>query len=135
MSQENVEAFKRAVDAYNRRDVEAALEEIDPELEFHSALQLMLGGEATVYRGHEGVRELVRDLDSAFAELQVGISEIRDLDERIVAIGPLRGRGKESGAQVEAPLGWMVEFKNGKMTRIRSSLDPKEALQAAGLQE
>ena len=30
MSHENVETFKRAVEAANRRDVEALLEELDP---------------------------------------------------------------------------------------------------------
>ena len=30
MSQENVETFKRAVEAYNHRDVEALLEELAP---------------------------------------------------------------------------------------------------------
>jgi hypothetical protein len=34
MSQENVEAFKWAIEAYNRRDIDAFLEEIDPEVEW-----------------------------------------------------------------------------------------------------
>jgi hypothetical protein len=33
MSQENVEAFKRAVEAYNRRDIEALLETWHPDWE------------------------------------------------------------------------------------------------------
>ncbi len=33
MSEENVETVKRGVDAYNRRDVEALLEVLDPEVE------------------------------------------------------------------------------------------------------
>jgi hypothetical protein len=61
MSRENVEAFKRAAKAGNRRDFEAMLEEFDPEVEWHPGLAALLGGETTVYRGHEGVRELVRD--------------------------------------------------------------------------
>jgi hypothetical protein len=48
MSQENVEAFKRALNAGNRRDIEALLEELDPEVEWHSAILASLGGEATV---------------------------------------------------------------------------------------
>ena len=56
MSQENVEAFKRWIDAYNRQDVEAMVEEMDPEVEYHPVLPMLLGGEATVYRGHDGVR-------------------------------------------------------------------------------
>jgi uncharacterized protein with GYD domain len=35
MSQENLETFKRGLDAYNRRDIDALLEELDPEVEWH----------------------------------------------------------------------------------------------------
>ncbi len=37
MSQEDVEAFERAIDAFNRRDIEAVLKELDPEVEWPSA--------------------------------------------------------------------------------------------------
>lgn len=44
MSQESVEAFKRGLEAGNRGDVEALLEELDPEVEWHSALHALMGG-------------------------------------------------------------------------------------------
>jgi hypothetical protein len=65
MSQENVEAFKRGTEAYNRRDVDALLKELEPEVEWHSALLIPFGGEATVSRGHDGVREVLGDLHEA----------------------------------------------------------------------
>ena len=135
MSQENVEAIRRAVDAYNRRDLDALLEELDPEIEWHPLLQVLLGGEATVYRGHEGARELYRDLDEAFAESYSEQSEIRDLGEQVVAIGRLGGRGRESGARTETTIVWLVEFRNGKAVRVREYLDPADALEAAGRSE
>ena len=79
MSQANVETYKRGVGAFNRRDIEGLLEELDPGIEMQLALPAMFGGEATAFRGHDGCRNLVRDLDEAFAELQIEISEIRDL--------------------------------------------------------
>jgi ketosteroid isomerase-like protein len=85
--------------------------------------------------GHEGVREFVRDLDSAFAELHIEVSEIRDLGDRLVAIGRLRARGKARGADTESHIGYLADFKNGKAIRIRTYLDPKETLEAAGLRE
>jgi ketosteroid isomerase-like protein len=134
MSQENVEAFKRAIQAYNRRDIDAFLEEIDPEVEWHGALQALLESEATVYRGHEGVRQWVRDIDEALADIRLELPEIRDLGDRIVAIGRLLARGKASGAETESPFGCVVEWKNGKATRLLSFLSQAEALEAAGLQ-
>jgi ketosteroid isomerase-like protein len=135
MSKEDVEAFKRGLDTFNRRDIEALLEELDPEVEWHPALPVLVGGEATVYRGHGGVREMLRDLDEAFAETHVEIWEIRDLGNRLVAIGRTRARGKESGAETESPWAGVAEYKDGRAIRIRTYLDPKEALEAVGLRE
>jgi ketosteroid isomerase-like protein len=135
MSQENVEVVRRAADAYSRGDIDAVLEDLDPEIEWHPLLQVLLGGEATVYRGHEGARALFRDLDEAFTESEAETSEVRDLGEQVIAIGHLRGRGRESGAKTETAIVWLVEFKNGKAIRVREYLDPKEALEAAGLRE
>jgi ketosteroid isomerase-like protein len=135
MSQENVEVFKRGFEAYNSRDVEAVLATVDPEVEWHPLLPVLLGGEATVYRGHAGVRELVRELDDAFVEFRSELSEIRDLGERVLAIGRLRGRGRGSGVATETDVVWMVEFNDGKGLVIREYLNPNEALEAVGLRE
>ena len=135
MSQENVDAFKRFADANNRRDVEALLAELDTDVEWHSAVLRSLGGEATVHRGHDGVREMLRDLYEAFSEFQVELSDIRDLGDRIVALGRWVTRGEESGVETTPPLASVVEFKNGKAIRVQSYLDPKEALAAVGLRE
>jgi ketosteroid isomerase-like protein len=135
MSQENVETFNRVTEAYKRRDVEAMLADLDPEIEWHPGLLASLGGEATVYRGHEGIRELVRDLDEHFAEFNNEYSEIRDLGDQVLAIGHIRARGKASGAETVSPLAFLVESKDGKAIRVRTYLDPEKALEAAGLRE
>jgi ketosteroid isomerase-like protein len=135
MSQENVEAFKRGLDAYNRRDTEAMLPNLDPEVEWYPALEVPLEGEAAVYRGHEGVRELIRSTDETLGEIRAEFSEIRDLGDRIVATGHLRIRGMGSGAESESPVGCVAEFKGGKLIRMRTYLDPNDALEAAGVRE
>ena len=135
MSQANVEVFKRAFDAINRRDAEALLSELDPEVEWHPAILMAMGGEQTVYRGHEGVREWLRDLYETLSEFQAEYPEIRDLGDRTVAIGRIRARGTASEAELEALHGTVTEFRKGKGIRIRTYLDPKEALAAVGLSE
>ena len=125
MSQENVETFKRAIDAYNRRDIDAFLEALDPEVELQGALQALLEGETTLYRGHEGVRQWVRDIDEALADIRLELPEIRDLGDRLVALGRLSARGTASGADTESRFGCVVEWKNGKATEaaLRAHLD------------
>jgi ketosteroid isomerase-like protein len=135
MSQENIEAFERGLQAYNQQDIEVLLDVLDPEVEWRPAVQKMLGGEATVYRGHEGIREMLRDLSETLNEINVEFSEVRDQGDQVVAIGRLRTRGRASGVVTEAPLGYVADFRNGIAIRIRTYVDPKEALEAAGLSE
>jgi ketosteroid isomerase-like protein len=131
MPQEDIETCKRAVEAYNRRDVDAFVEEFDPAVEWRPLNQLMFGREAGVYRGHEGVRRFMQEVDEALAEVQIEEVEIHDLGERIVMSGQLRAFGKASGAPTESPIGWLIEMKDARIARMRDYLDPAEALRAA----
>jgi ketosteroid isomerase-like protein len=104
-------------------------------VEWYPALEVLLGGEATAYRGHEGIREMIRGTDEALGEIHVEFSTIRDLGNRIFAVGHIRVRGKGSGAETESPVGCLAELKDGKLIRVRTYLDPEDALEAAGLRE
>ena len=117
MSRENVEALQRGLEAGNRGDVETVLEELDPEVEWHSVLHALLGGEQTVFRGHDGVREMFRDAHEAFGKIRIEISEIRDLGDGLVAIG----RYRASGAKTLTPFALVTEIKNGKTTSVRGA--------------
>lgn len=135
MSQENVDAFGRVLEAYNRRDLDALLELFDPSVEIQPLTLAMFGREGAVYRGHEGIREFVQEVDEVMSQLRVEQLEIRDLGERIVANGRLHARGRASGAEVESPVGWLVEFREGRVIRMTDYPDPREALEAAGVSE
>ena len=132
MSQEHVDAFKRGLEAGNRRDVDGLLEVLDADIAWHSALHALFGGEKTVYRGHDGVREMIGDLYDAFDEFRIEISEVRDRGDRIVSIGRAHARGGTSGADVAMPIAFVTEFKDGKAISVRAYLDPDEAVEAAG---
>jgi ketosteroid isomerase-like protein len=133
MSNENVNAFKRGLEAGNRGDVDGLLDELDPEIEWHSALHALMGGQQTVFRGHAGVRRMIGDLYDTFAEVRIEMSEFRDLGDGLVVIGHTRTRGKASGVETVTPLAFVTEIRNGKTTSIRAYLDRQEALEAAGL--
>ena len=132
MSEENVEAYKRAVEAANRRDLEALLEDLDPEVEWYPQV-VGLGSE--VYRGAEGIRELFADMEETIPDAFFEVFEIRDLGDRLLSFGRLRAHGSESGAPTEVPFSQLIHFRDGKATVLRTFLDPKEALEAAGLEE
>jgi ketosteroid isomerase-like protein len=136
MSRENVEAFKRAVKAMNGGDIDGMLEVIDPDVAWRDAINAIFGGEATMYRGHDAVREVFRDLYGSFAEIDADYYDVRDLDyERVLGLGHLRMRGRESGAETESAVAAFTEWSNGKAVRVLTYLDHAEAIEAAGLED
>ena len=135
MSQENVEAFRRGLEAGNRGDVDTLLEVLEPKVAWHSALHALMGGQQTVFRGHDGVRRMLGDLYETFAEVHIEMSEFRDLGDGLIAIGHTRNRGKASGVEMETPLALVTEIRDGKTISIRAYLDREKALDAAGLSE
>jgi ketosteroid isomerase-like protein len=48
-------------------------------------------------------------------------------------LGGLKGLGKGSGIPVDSPLGMVLDFRDGRILRIRGYLNHGEALRAAGL--
>jgi ketosteroid isomerase-like protein len=135
MSQENVDVLKRGMECFERRDAEAAMELLDPEVEWRPAFTALLGGEATVFRGHDGAREVMRQFWEVFSETHFEVSEIRELGDQALAIGTMRARGAESGAEIESPWAWLVRSEKGKATSIRVFTDPAEAIETAGASE
>ena len=100
------------------------------------AIQELVGGVAGVYHGHDEVREYFRDMDEAFADVELDYTEIRDLGDRILATGRFRTRGRHSGAVIESPVAALVDADDdSKATRVLTYLDPGEAFEAAELSE
>jgi ketosteroid isomerase-like protein len=135
MAEENAEVLARAVDAYNRRDVEALLNELDPAIEWLPAVPGLFVEGGHSYRGHDGIRQMLRDFADVLDEVHFDYDEIRDLGERVVAIGSVRVRGKASGLETESPYACVGEIRGGRGVRLQGYLDPDEALAAAGLGE
>ena len=133
MSQANVEIVKQAIDAYNRRDIDAYIALTTSDFELFPALDRTV--EAVSYRGREGIETHLGTLHDTWEEFHVLGDEFRDLDDRVLVLGRVEARGRGSGVQVDAHAGFVIDLRGGKMSRIRSFLDHDEALRAAGLAE
>jgi ketosteroid isomerase-like protein len=134
MSRDKVEVAKRAVDAYNRRDVDIVFAELaTADFEWLPALTRALDGGG--YRGREGVERFALDTSENWEDLQTVEAEYRDLGDRVLLSGRLRGRGKGSGAPVDQPYVGIFDFRGDKICRYQVYLDQAEGLRAAGLSE
>ena len=136
MSQENVELVNTAIEVFNRREI-GALADISLEnLEISSALVAAKLGEST-YRGKKAAwTGYFAAIDEAWDAWRIEDPVLRDAgDEGVACLCRLVGLGKHSGAPVERAIGIIFRIKDRKLWRIRSYLDPAEALEAVGLSE
>jgi ketosteroid isomerase-like protein len=133
MSRENVEIAKRIVDAFNRRDVEGFFAFAAPDFQWFPAM----GGTAETggYEGRDGIEKYLVDISDTWEEYRVFAEEFRDLDDRVLMLGRIEGRGRGSRAWIDSPTGTIFGFLNGKASSVRTYLDHREALRAAGLSE
>ncbi len=134
MSQENVELAKRAIAIYN---TDAAVRKYDDTLvtddfEWTTA---MAGVENEAMRGSEAVEGYYASLESAWESVRVFGGEFRDLGDRVLWLGQMEGQGRSSGAVIRSPAASLYEFRDGRISRLRSFLDHAEALRAVGLEE
>ena len=137
MSQENVEICMRAFEFLGRLDpaagVEAVLECADPEIVLESAI--VSGAEGNAYRGHDGLRAWAADSEAAFDKLRTTAEEFRDLDDRVLMLGHVSGRGRESGVVIESQIAFLSTLRGGRVVYAQGFLDWNQALEAAGLRE
>jgi hypothetical protein len=75
---------------------------------------VLLGGEATVYRGYGGIRDFFRETGDVLDRVYVEYSEIRDLGDQVVAVGTIRTRGKASGVETDSPIGTVIDFRDAR---------------------
>ena len=132
MSGQDVERIRSGVEAFNRGDIEAVLEGLDQQVEWHVPPMLP---EQTVYHGHDGVRELWQSMRDSFDDFRLVIEEIVDAGDQVMVLAALHGRGTESGIEVETPsFGWVWTQRGGKALRVDVYPNRAEALQAVGLE-
>ena len=129
MSQENVELFRNAIDAYNRRDIEAMLVIWHPEAEWYPFTAQVEGDDA--YHGHEGLRQWWANVYATFDEIEASVEEVRDLGDRVLALGRLRARFR-SGVKLDSEIGWLTRYHDGLGVWGRAYQSHAEALEAAG---
>jgi ketosteroid isomerase-like protein len=132
MSQERVERVRAGYEAFNRGDVDSALEGFHPDVEW-SVLGILPDPEH--YRGHAAVRRFWRTWQETFAGFQIEVEELIDAGDRVVVLIAASGRGSGSGAPVRTPtFGQVWTFDGELVTRVEMLTEP-EARDAVGLRE
>ena len=134
MSEENVEAAKRANAALNRGDVEGVTEGFATD----AVLQDLQNApdQPVAVEGVQAIRETLSLWTAAFDELRVDVGEYHDAANAVICAAHWQGQGKASGISIDVRQFDLYEFRDGKIIRaILGFRSKNEALEAAGLSE
>jgi ketosteroid isomerase-like protein len=126
----NAERFRKALAAVNRGDIDAALEHVQPDVEWRPPGILP---DVETYYGHDGVREWMATMTEAFEDLRVDpTGDFTELDDVHVLV-PVRSsaRGRESGVRVDAAM-YLLGTGRELLERMEFFPTEEEALEAAG---
>jgi ketosteroid isomerase-like protein len=133
MPEENIEAARCAVAAFNEAGVEGLLVHLDPGIEWISVRGFL--PDAQDRAGHEGVREWFSMISELFCDLRWEPFEFVDAGDQVMVSARLGGTGKGSGIATEITLFHVITLRGSKAVRFESYVNRPEALEAAGLSE
>jgi ketosteroid isomerase-like protein len=135
MSKENVETIRLLYERWLQDDA-SLFDALDPEFELHPDPAADWVGVNDIYRGPDGVRSYMAQVYEAFEDYRPEVEELLDAGDKVITLAIEHGRGRGSGATVEARHTAHVWTMRGKRAvRLDLYLDREEALQATGLRE
>jgi ketosteroid isomerase-like protein len=117
-----------AYEAWSRRNVKALLEVVHPDAEARPILGANIG--ASVYRGHDGLREWFKDLHQEWETFQTRVTRIDERGDRLLCTIDVHARGRASGVVIEGEMYHLVELRDGLILRLEAFRDRAEAMRA-----
>ena len=133
MSEENVEAARQLIQAFNRRDLAAMTESFDLEIEWTPGGPAAV--ERAVYRGREQVSDGFVATWEAWEVFHLEGHQARDLGDSILWLGRAQLKGGASHTELDQEFAVRFLFEGSKIVRIDGFRTWREALEAAGLPE
>ena len=131
VGREQIEIVKRALDAWNRGDVDAMVAEASPNGEYAIAEQ---NPNARLLHGRDEIADYLRDWHDTIHGLHYQPEQVRDAGDAVVVLGTMSGRvGSDDGPELTAELGFVLWFDGNVVVRAEEYLDLRDARAAAGL--
>ena len=105
---------ERGIACWNAGDYEAALEDMEPDVEWHTSGEIP--GFDPVYRGHDGVRSFWRAWTEMWESMTADVEQVFDGDPGILVHARFRARGRD-GVEVDQPVAFL--FTVGESGTVR----------------
>jgi ketosteroid isomerase-like protein len=124
------EALRKAYAAFNRNDIAATVEALDPQIEWTEPAEFPGGG---TYHGHGGVKAYLSQSRAAWAEIHSEPERFIVVGDKIVVFVHVRAKPKDGTGLHETRLTDVFTFRNGKAIQMRAFADRLQALEWVGV--
>jgi ketosteroid isomerase-like protein len=145
MSEENVELVRTILSAYEGRDLAAFWRETSAEdmraifeTVYDPAIEIVwvdTSPDSGPFNGIDEAMGAFAEWLASFDEFFMTATEILDAGDDVVATVVTPGRGRDSGAEVEMTVYWVMTISRGKITRLHEYSAKADALEAVGLSD
>jgi uncharacterized protein len=127
---DNVETYKRMIEAFNREGVEGSMRFYHEDAEVYDPD----APPGRSYQGREAVARYFAQLVEGMAEVEVRSFDLIPAGDRVVGLIHSYGRGPGGGPEIEMWDAHTLTFRDGKVAYWRAYADPNEALADAGVE-
>jgi uncharacterized protein len=128
--EQEIGLLRTAYDAFNRNDIAAAVEQLDPHIEWTEPEEFPGGG---TYHGQAAVAGYLTQSRAAWAEGRSEPERFIASGNRMVVFVHARFRLQNSNEWHEVKLADVYTFRSGKPVQMRAFADRNEALRWVGL--
>ena len=133
MSQEWVDLVRLGFEAVQRGDMAVFDGMTTPDLVLVQPPEVP---DAKTYEGPDAIAESMEDWPKQWEDFRMDLIEILDAgDEVAVSVTRHRGRGRESGIEMDFEVFYVHRGRDGKLARMEMFFKREQALEAAGLRE
>ncbi|MCW3032484.1 MAG: hypothetical protein JWM60_829 [Solirubrobacterales bacterium] len=129
MSREHVEIVQAAFDAYFRGDEQALLKLVAVDVVITQFPEQI---DVRDYHGHEGLRQVMTDWTESWDDWSIKILSAKELGDLVLATARQRGRGKRSGAPMDAEATFIFTLRRGLIARWQMFSSEEQAFEAVG---
>ena len=120
----------RLFEAFSQRRIQDSLPLLTEDVVFvPMTAQVTRAGEP--YRGHEGIRSYIADVEEHWDELVLRPTQIKAAGNAVVALGLVSGRGA-GGEFADAPTTWMFKFHGDRVAKIQVFSERSHVIEALG---
>ncbi len=113
----DIEVVRAIYRAFAVRDLEGALDFIDPQCEIHVERTARAAGRQGPYVGHDGLRRYFADVEAVWADLKIHAEDFRVVPGSVIVMGHVEATNQEGAFRRSAI--WTWRLQGGRAIQVR----------------